>query len=201
MTIPAGLAAELHLLTQALDLPGVDVAATLIRLAVDAQTAVASYLGLSVAITANRSEFDFTVLCDGAQPEDVQASLLIPLSTVAADASKSSASVALILYAGRPGAFVDLAADLAFITERTLADFRLDEHLVLPATYSEPTALTAMSTINQALGVLIGRGSTPEQAERDLSKRATTAGIGLAAAASLVLASVTPPIVAESDDD
>ncbi len=75
MTIPAVLAAELDLLTQALDLPGADVAMTLTRLAADSQTAVDTYLGLSVIIIANRSRFDLTVLNEGTQTDDIRTSL------------------------------------------------------------------------------------------------------------------------------
>jgi hypothetical protein len=193
VTIPARLAAELALLTQALDLPGTDVAQTLGRLAADAQSAVESYLGLSVAITADRIRFDLTLLDDGTQSVHIQTSLLVPLSTAAAQASETPGSVALILYAATPGAFIDLAADLSWITGRALTEFRLDEHRTLPSTYVAPTSLAAMSSINQALGVLIGRGATPEQAERDLHMRAATAGIEFAAAATIVLAALTPP--------
>jgi hypothetical protein len=191
--IPARLLAELALLTQALDLPGTDVAQTLRRLAADARSAVESFLGLSVAITADRIRFDLTLLDDGTQPVHIQTSLLVPLSTAAVVASATPASVALILYAATPGAFIDLAADLSWITGRALAEFRLDEHRALPSNYVAPTSLAAMSSINQALGVLIGRGATPEQAERDLHTRAATAGIELAAAATVLLTALTPP--------
>ncbi|MEO9200024.1 MAG: hypothetical protein ABI206_14845 [Antricoccus sp.] len=50
-----------------------------------------------------------------------------------------------------------------------------------------------MSTINQALGVLIGRGAIPEQAERDLCARAVSAGIEPVGAATLILAGLRPP--------
>lgn len=196
MPITPGLAAELALLTQALDLPGADVAATLTRLAADAQAAVHSSLGLSVAIKAHGAEFDLTVLAEGTQPEQVRTSLLVPLST--ADVSTTSASVTVVLYAASPGAFVDLAADLAWITGRALADFRLDEHRELPAGYTDRSPLAAMSDINQALGVLIGDGSTPEQAERILYARAATVGIDLRGAATLILAVLSPP-VSEAD--
>lgn len=192
MTISLGLAAELDLLTRALDLPGTDVAETLIRLAADAKTAVDSYLGLSVMITANRSQFDLTVLDEGTQPEHVRTSLLVPLSGIP-DVTTASASVALILYAATPGAFIDLAADLSWITGRTLADFRLDEQRTLISSYTNSSHLGATSDINQVLGVLIGRGSTPEQAERDLHERAAAAGIDLLGAATLILAALTPP--------
>ncbi len=191
VTIKPGLAAELNLLTQALDLPGTDVAETLTRLAADAQTAVNSYLGMSVMITASRSQFDLTVLAEGTQPDDIRTSLLVPLAP-AGDGSATSASVALVLYAAASGAFVDLAADLSWITNRVLADFRLDEHRALPASYTNRTRFGAMSNINQALGVLIGGGSTTEQAESDLQARATTAGIDVLGAATLILAALKP---------
>lgn len=38
----------------------------------------------------------------------------------------------VILYAAKPGAFIDLAADLAWLTGRSLTDFVLDRHLILP---------------------------------------------------------------------
>ncbi len=196
MTIPPGLISELTLLTQALDLPDTDVAETLSRLTADAGTAVDSYLGLSVAIMATTGEFDLTVLAEGATTGQIRTSLLVPLSApvdpMCVDASPE-ASIALILYASTPGAFIDLAADLAWLTDRPLTDFHVDEHLTPPAGHTDPTRLQAMSTINQALGVLIGRGATLEQAERRLGARAASAGIDLLAAATLILAGLGQP--------
>jgi len=183
-------------LTQALDLRGTDVAETLTRLAADAQAAVDSYLGLSVAITANRSEFELTILTKGTQAEHIRTSLLVPLSHPAprcVAASTPPTSVALILYAANPGAFIDLAADLSWITGLPLADLRLDERRTLPENVTNPSVLSVMSSINQAIGVLIGRGSTLEQAERDLQARAAAAGIELSAAANLILATMGLP--------
>lgn len=191
--ITPGLAAELDLLTQALDLPGTDVAETVLRLAADVRTAVGSYLGLSVAITANQSQFDLTVLDERAKPGDIETSLLIPLSSVPGVGKTAPTSVVLILYAATTGAFVDLAADLSWITGRVLAEFRLDEHRTLPSTHTDPSPLETMAAINQALGVLIGRGSSPEQAERDLYARAVSAGIDPPGAATLILAALSPP--------
>ncbi len=193
MVITPGLAAELALLTQALDLPGTDVAETVMGLAADARAAVGSYLGLSIAITAHRSHFDLTVLDKPTGPGDIDTSLLVPLSSDPGLADTAPASVALILYAGTAGAFVDLAADLSWITGRALAEFRLDEHRTLPPDHTDPSPLAATSVINQALGVLIGRGCRPEEAERQLYARAVSAGIDLVGAATLILAALSPP--------
>jgi hypothetical protein len=182
------LAGELALLTEALDLPDAGVAETLTRLAADARNAVESYLGLSVAIAGHQATFDLIFLNTDVRPEQITTSLLAPLA-VATDGGDGS--IALILYAETPGAFVDLAADLAWITGRPAQDFALDEHRSLPT--NSTARLGELSSINQALGVLIERGSTPEQAQRELATRAATAGIELAAAAALVLAALTAP--------
>lgn len=192
MTTTPDIAAQLHLLTQALDLPGTDLADTLARLVADVRSAVSSYLGLTIAITGSPPAFHLTVLGEGTVPDQIHTSLLVPLTSagVAAKASPST-SVVLILYAGTPGAFVDLAADLSWITGRHPSDFRLDEHRALPADYANNTDVRSISTINQAIGVLIGAGSTPEQAERELHARAAAACIELVGAAALVLADLT----------
>lgn len=192
MKITAALAAELALLTQALDVPGTDVAESMTRLAAAAQRAVDSYLGLCVAITAKSEQLDLTVLDEGVDAASVRTSLLVPLPPATIDGITTTASVALILYAATPGAFVDLAADLAWLTGREPAEFRLDEHRSPPHSAANP-ALAALSHINQALGVLIGRGSTPEQAQRDLHARAANAGTDILQAAKSILAALKPP--------
>ncbi len=130
-------------------------------------------------------------MLEQATAEDIRTSLLVPLAGTHRGTA-DTASVALILYAATPGAFTDLAADLSWITGRDLADFPRDEHLALPTGHADPAPLATASTINQAIGVLIGRGSSPEQAERDLYTRAIAAGIDLLGAATLVLASLRP---------
>lgn len=48
------------------------------------------------------------------------------------------------------------------------------------------------TVVNQAIGVLIGRGYTPEQAELEIRTRATAAGHTHAEAASSILAGMHP---------
>lgn len=195
MTIAPGLAAGLALLTRTLDLPGTDIADTLTRLVADVRAAVDSYVGLSIAITTSGSPVDLTVLEANSRPQDITTSLLIPLSSTAAggEASASpSSSIALILFAGVPGAFIDLAADLSWLSGRPLDDFRVDEHCDLPVSDPGRVPLSIMWKVDQAIGVLIGRGSTFEHAERELHERAAKAGIELLEAADLVLADLAP---------
>ena len=101
-----------------------------------------------------------------------------------------------MLYAGRSGAFVDLAADLAWLTGRELTDFVLDQQLQLPAQPDGTLALLTASLIDQAIGVLIGRGYTPDQARRELDTDAARAATDRADAAARILAALTP----EEDD-
>jgi hypothetical protein len=189
----AALVAELGLLTQALDTPGIDVADSMARLADNARLAVDSYLGLCVAIAASKERLILTVLDDPVHVVHVRTSLFVPLSPEIIDPTATTTSVALIIYAATPGAFVDLAADLAWTSGRDPAEFRLDEHRPLTDDGAGIRSLSTMSEINQALGVLIGRGAAPEEAERELYAQAAANGIDLLAAAALILASLPRP--------
>jgi hypothetical protein len=155
MKIGAALAADLSILTAARDEPGADVLHTLHRFGVDAQAAVPTYLGLTVTVDDSDPPFLFTTVEDGAA-DDVRSSLRLTLPGVGD--GWALPSVALILYARTPGTFVDLAADLAWLTGRPPSDFALDQHLSVPAGSAAGTHLRTASVINQAIGVLIGHG-------------------------------------------
>ncbi|PZS28057.1 MAG: hypothetical protein DLM58_17765 [Pseudonocardiales bacterium] len=193
MTFPAALAADLALLNDALGDPGVhptpDLAETVRQLGADARAAVTSYLGLSVVVTAHEPVFRFTVLDDRVGADDVLTSLKLPLPAPAP--APGGASIAVILYAAKPGAFVDLAADLGFLTGRALSAIDLDQHLSVAPERDTTGALQAASTISQAIGVLLSRGRTPQQARRELDTHATDAGTDRHAAAELLLAGLT----------
>jgi hypothetical protein len=188
------MAAALAILTEALDEPGTDIALSLHRLTLDAATAVASYLGLSVVVSHSDSPFTVTALADGALAGDIRTSLHLTLP--GPSDPQNSPAVAIVLYAGSPGAFVDLAADLAWLTARSLSEFILDRHLTLAAGPLPEGHLRAASAINQALGVLIGRGYTPQQAHRELDTQAAHAGTDRHTAACRVLAKINT-----GDDD
>jgi hypothetical protein len=188
MKIGAALAADLGILTAALDEPGANVLHTLHQLGVDAQAAVPTCLGLSVTADGSDPPFAFTTLQDGAA-DNVRTSLRITLPGVGD--GRASPSVALILYAGTPGTFVDLAADLAWLTGRPPSDFALDQHLSVPAESDAGTYLRTASVINQAIGVLIGRGYTPGQAHRELDSQAHSAGTDRHTTAQFILDTLT----------
>jgi hypothetical protein len=188
MKIGAALAADLGILTAALDEPGADVLDSLHRLGPGPHAAVPSYLGLSVIVDGSDPPFTFTILEDGAA-DGVRTSLLLTLSGVGD--GWAAPLVALIFYAGTPGTFVDLAADLAWLTGRPPSDFALDQHLSIPAGSDAATSLRAASVIDQAIGVLIGRGYTVRQAHARLDTQADGTGTDRNTTAQSILDTLT----------
>ncbi|XAS75701.1 hypothetical protein V3G39_13710 [Dermatophilaceae bacterium Sec6.4] len=90
--------------------------------------AVASFLGLTITITEHsRALADHVVLrltlLDA--PGDVETSLLLSGPT---DTTDDQPGIEVVLYAGTPGAFIDLSADLAFLTGREFDSADLDQH-------------------------------------------------------------------------
>ncbi|MEO7069061.1 MAG: hypothetical protein ABI131_01050 [Nostocoides sp.] len=176
MDLSAALAADLTTLTEALDGADTDLAQTVQQLAVAAQGAVDSYLGLTITATTGGRQIHLTALQDSTQVGDIRTSLRVPLDAAGnhrADTHTPTGEaeaitgpgMELILYAGNPGALIDLAADLSWLTGRELAEFVLDAHLIV-AEHSDELVRT--SWVNQAIGVLIGRGYTPEHAAHQI---------------------------------
>ena len=196
MKMGAALAADLGILTAALDEPGADVLHTLHQLGVDAQAAVPTCLGLRITVDGSDPPFTFSTLEDGAA-DDVRTSLRLTLPGVGD--GRASPSVALTLYAGTPGTFVDLTADLAWLTGRPPSDFALDQHLSVPAGSDAGTYLRAASVINQAIGVLIGRGYTLQQAHRELDTQVDSAGIDRHTTAQFILDTLTAEDPADAE--
>lgn len=170
MKITAAMAAALAILTEALDDDGADIAHSLRRLTLGAAAAVPSYVGLSVLVPQGNPAFTITSLAAGAVADDIRTSLCVLLPGIGD--GHDPPRVAVILYAGTPGTFVDLAADLTWLTGRPLTDITLDEHLVIPDGPDPAAVIQAASDINQAIGVLIGRGHTPQQAHGQLRTQA-----------------------------
>jgi hypothetical protein len=183
--ITAALAADLAILSEALDEPDADIGRELRQLVAHAQLAVRSYLGLTLIADNGAFPLTLTTMQHFAHPDDVVSSLLIPLWDH--DIDVLSSELAVVLYAARPGAFVDLAADLSWLTGRQLSDFLLDQHLGPPAEADRHGGVLGASLLNQAIGVLIGRGYSPEQAELEIDARAAAAGHLPVDAAALIL--------------
>jgi hypothetical protein len=190
VTFTAALAADLAVLSQALDAPDANLNETVGRTAASVRVAVPSYIGLTVVVPRPDGPFRFTLIEPlagdvGRHGDGVRSSIMIAVPGT--DTESADANVAVILYAGRAGAFVDLAADLSWMTGLALADFCLDEHLGVGAEPIYRELAGPLSVISQAIGVLIGSGHTPRQAEVELQRRAADAGTDSYGAAQLIL--------------
>jgi hypothetical protein len=182
----ASLASSLAVLTAALDEPEFDIGQGLYRLAAVVAAAVPSYLGLRVVVTRHDPVFTLTLLHDDRVTlGDVGTSITLALPCAG---DRDVPAVTFILYASSPGAFVDLAADLASLTGDPPQNFPLDAHLEVPAEPDVGAELSAASVINQAIGVLIGRGSTPQQAHAELTTQAAVTRTDRLTVAHLILA-------------
>lgn len=181
MHIPAALQRDLRALTDALDRPDADLAASLAELVASARLAVGSYLGLSLLVG---SEIGLSVFGDTADPSHASTSLFLGLSPTGG-AKEESTVLGVVLYAGVPGAFVDLAADAGWLGVG--GEVRLDQHLPAPTDPTSSTYLADQSTINQAIGVLVGGGATLEEARARLDEHARSGRVTRVAAASRIL--------------
>ena len=157
MDVSPTLSADLAALTQSLGEPG-DLESSVRALAHHVAAGVASYLGLTMEVVADGFEISFTVLEHADSIHKIANSLRIPLDRN----SGAGAGSSLVLYAANPGAFVDLAADLSFALDLGPDALQLDAHLHAPSPEFDSIGLAAHSTINQAIGILIDRGHTPD---------------------------------------
>lgn len=198
MEITAALGADLSLLTSTLfDFaadPGTDVAASILELATTTRLAVDSFRGLSITITrrtralADQVVLRLTLLDDPADPGDIKTSLLLPAPT---HTTQDLPDIQVVLYAASLGAFVDLAADLAFLTGSAFNPADLDRHQSLAHEPDITGVVQHEGVINQAIGALIGRGSTREQAHTELDTLVEQATTDRATEASRILTALT----------
>jgi hypothetical protein len=187
MGLPPSVAAALGLLTDALNDPDGDLHGTLATLRHDLIATVPSYLGLSITVVSDGHPVTISAFHRNAaerherSPEGIASSLWMPLAPfVVAEAGSQ-----LIFYAARPGAFMDLAADLTFALGIHFHQAVFDRHLSAP-----PAAVSGLqdwSLINQAIGILIDLGHDPTAARDELMRRATLSGTTLIAVVATLL--------------
>ncbi len=194
MEITAALAAEFAILSEALDEDHADLTEALHQFVASARRAVGSYLGLTLIALDATFPLALTAMEPFALPGDVLGSLAVPLAAESAvdGATHAGTRLVVILYTARPGSFAGLAADLSRLTGRRLGEFAVDAHLRLPAEQDSHRGVQGSSLVNQAIGVLIGLGHTPEQAEREIDTRAAAAGHTRPEAAAGILAGLRP---------
>ena len=159
----------------------VDLQASLAALTASVKHAVPSYRGLALTLVIDEQPITVTSAERG-DASDIATSLSLSLAWVPLLGPDSQ----ITFYASVPGTFVDLAADLAHAlgNESPRLDGDIPSGLV-----SDLTGVRRLSTINEAVGVLIGHGHTPDGAQRELRHMADTARIGLHQAAEGVIES------------
>jgi len=175
------LVEDLTLLSEALDDPMTDLQAVLSVLTDDLTSAIPSFLGLTVTLHVEDNAVIVSTLNSG-NPVEVRASLLLQLLPVGVTTNGSVA-----FYSGAAGVFIDMADDARWIFNLAGPPV-LDSHL-LPAG-GDPAGirgLTALSEFNQAVGVLVEDGHTPEDAHTELRRRANRQGQSVSDTARQVL--------------
>jgi hypothetical protein len=190
--LSAALAADLAALTDLLDSSQPeDLESSLLGLIADLSATVESYVGVRMTLTLDGNEVSFGV--GRVSGPDVATSLRVPLTPLAGAPNGS----ALVVFASRPGALVDLAADLSFALGIEMTELALDADLVAEPDAADADAgmvgLRELSVINQAIGVLVTRGHTPETARAELHRLAQLDSGVMLHAANAVLASIQLP--------
>ena len=141
------------------------------------KSAAPSYRGLALTLIIDKQPVSVTSAEPG-NTSDIATSLRLSLAWV----PSLSADSQITFYASVPGTFVDLAADLAFALD---SDIRLDEDIP-SVLVSDLTGVGRLSSVNKAVGVLVGHGHTPDSARRELRHVADTTPCSIQRAAEAV---------------
>lgn len=163
------LSAKLRDLVATVDLDDVDVDRSVRELRRAFEIAVPSFLGLLMTVRVDGHDVALTSMDGDELAAAIGTSLRMPLSLMSDVAPGSQ----MVLYARNPGAFVDLAADLRYALSLKDSDLVLDEHLPSSPPRSGLVGVEEMSIVNRAVGILIGRGNSPEEARGQLERQAT----------------------------
>jgi hypothetical protein len=171
--ISSALATDLRTLTDGFD--QIDLESLLAEFVTDVRRAVRSYLGVTLTVVDDGRPFTMTVMSDGAGPRDVVSSAALPLSTV--DGAEPGSQI--VFYAGCAGGLVDFAADLSYALQLPLTAVELDRHRPPPSPDDGLVGLAEMMRLNQAVGILIEKGYTAEEAHLELGRVADNAEVTL----------------------
>ena len=169
-----GLRDALHLLRSATDLDE-----SLDDLLNGLRRASPSSLGLEVHALVAGQDVRFGRFLPGVRPGDVTASLRVPLLRAPEPPGPVTGDVQVTFYAGRAGAFVDLAADLAHAQGLDPDRLELDGHAP-SSTGTGVRGLERVSVVHRAVGVLIAQGHDAHEAYDHLVAQARTRGVPLA---------------------
>jgi hypothetical protein len=192
--LSTALTADLAQLTVALDAGARrrgDLSRCLRSIGANAERVVGSFVGLSVTLTTDGQDVTLTSVADQVEPADIHSWLRLPLSSISPGLNGS-----VTLYATRADAFVELAR--AF---RATAHPRRPEMVVgagLPPGASAQTLVSGIvgaeeiSTVNRVVGLLLGRGLTPEEARAHLFEQAAREAVPVAVLAARWLQPASP---------
>jgi len=168
---------------------------TLVALTTALRSTASSYCGFQLIIVENEWPVTLTAFDDG-HDAPIGTSLRLPLGLVSRMVDGESR---VVFFAGTPGAFTDLAADLSHalggipVNGRSSTANNADDHGtrvdghrkvieldidLLPASRTSGlTGLAELTVLNRALGMLIQQGHDIEQAHQLLRREAAAAGV------------------------
>jgi hypothetical protein len=192
---PAALLAHLHDLTVSIGEDDQDLDDALLALTMALRSTATSYCGFQLTIVEHEWPVTLTTFTGGHEVP-LATSLRLPLGLVAPTVDGESR---VVFYAGIPGAFTDLAADLSHalggipVDQRSSAAdsadsveprvdghrrmIQLDADLSPLSRVSGLTGIAELTVINRAVGMLVDQGHDIEQAHQLLRRDAVAAGV------------------------
>jgi hypothetical protein len=138
----------------------------------DFRLAVRSYIGLQLTAFAGSHPVQLTSMEALADFEVITTSMQLSLQGVGRNRPST-----VVAFATRPGAFVDLAANISPAHKLRGGELLLDRHIPASDQRSGFSGLREASTINRAIGVLIDSGRDLRHAEAELQRLADQAEI------------------------
>jgi hypothetical protein len=193
--IPAALLSHLAQLASSIGLDAEILHLPLRNMVTDLRVVVPSYRGLQMIIVHSGQPVRLTDLLPAETDGAVMTSLRMPLGLLGPEHDGGSR---VIFYAGTPGAFVDLAADLGYVLKAAVRTDHLDgdgaasgaaadaeaplglvlDGDLLPNVEAPGlTGLSELSAVNRAIGMLIDRGHNAGDAYDILRRAAVAAGV------------------------
>jgi hypothetical protein len=192
--LPAALA-HVRDLTTSIGHDDRDLSDTLVALTTALRSTATSYCGFQLIIAENEWPVTLTAFTDG-HDIPVGTSLRLPLGLVSTTIDGESR---VVFYAGIPGAFTDLAADLSHALGGVPVDgqsstannadprgprvdghrrvIELDTDLPPISRVSGLTGLAELTVLNRAIGMLIQQGHDIEEAHQVLRREAAAGGV------------------------
>jgi hypothetical protein len=195
--LPAAVLVHVQDLTASIGQDDRDLSDTLVALTTALRSTATSYCGFHLTIVENQWPVTLTAFTDGPDVP-VRTSLRLPLGLVSRMVDGESR---VVFFAGNPGAFTDLAADLSHALGGIPVDGRsstannkdhhathvdghrrvieLDADLPPVSRRSGLTGLAELTVLNRAIGILVDQGHDIEQAHHVLRRDAAVAGVEL----------------------